>query len=81
MSKNLNEHGDKIDAATKTEIQASIDAAKQLDSSADLEKVKEQVQALNSASMKIGQAMYANKGAEGAAKTDDEKTAEYEEKK
>eukprot|EP01039_Chlorochromonas_danica_P003192 gene3192-3495_t len=82
VSKNLHEHGEKIDASVKSEIQATIDAAKQLDSNADVEKVKEQVQALSNASMKIGQAMYSSGKQEGGdAKPEDAKSAEYEEKK
>ncbi|RYG69109.1 hypothetical protein EON64_03535 [archaeon] len=88
VGKNLLEHGEKLDAPVKDEIQAAIDAAKALDSNADLEKVKEQVQALTNASMKIGQAMYGNKGASGDtagasadSKEGEPKTAEYEEKK
>jgi hypothetical protein len=39
VSKNLSEHGEKLDATVKSEIQSSIDAAKALGDNADLEKV------------------------------------------
>lgn len=91
VGKNLQEHGDKVDAALKAEIQGAIDAAKALGDAADVEAIKEQVAALNSAAMKIGQAMYAtgssssNKdGAASAAAGGEEqeaKTADYEEQK
>jgi molecular chaperone DnaK len=86
VTKSLAEHSEKLDEATKTEVQAAIDAAKSVDASADLETLKTKVSELSSASMKIGQAMYGKKdanasgdsssGANGGAKE-----AEYEEKK
>jgi len=35
VTKSLSEHGEKLDEATKTEVQAAIDAAKQVDAEAD----------------------------------------------
>lgn len=93
MNKNLAEHSEKLDDATKTEVQAAIDAANSVSSDADLEKLREAVSALSNASMKIGQAMYNKKGGDGDggdSKDDKEsgsgnekkgKEAEYEEKK
>ena len=91
MNKNLAEHSEKLDDATKTEVQAAIDAANSVSSDADLEKLREAVSSLSNASMKIGQAMYNKKGgdAEGGDSKDDNesgsekkgKEAEYEEKK
>ncbi len=80
VAKNLNEHGEKVDATVKGEIQDTIDSAKALKDDASLEEMKEKITALTNASMKIGQAMY------GSAKTDsnsspDAKDAQYEEKK
>lgn len=90
MNKNLAEHGEKLDDATKTEVQAAIDAAKGVDSSADLETLKAQVSALSTASMKIGQAMYGKKDGSSASGSADSssnnstegssKEAEFEEK-
>lgn len=89
VNKNLTEHNDKIDDATKTEVTAAIDEAKAVASDASLETLKERVTALSNASMKIGQAIYGKKGdapAEGEAASSssaesDAKDAEYEEKK
>lgn len=92
MNKNLAEHSEKLDDATKTEVQAAIDAANSVSSDADLEKLREAVSSLSNASMKIGQAMYNKKGGDadgGDSKDDDKesgsekkgKEAEYEEKK
>lgn len=92
MNKNLAEHSEKLDDATKTEVQAAIDAANSVSSDADLEKLREAVSSLSNASMKIGQAMYNKKGGDGDggdSKDDKEssgnekkgKEAEYEEKK
>merc|ERR1712137_135899 len=79
--KSVTDNGDKLDAETKTEVEKAIAEAKK--------------EALSQASMKIGQAMYANKGEEGSAeggdaentqeaefteKTDEEKKDEEEKK-
>jgi molecular chaperone DnaK len=94
VGKNLEEHGDKVDDATKTEIQTAIDEAKGLAPDASVDDIKAKATALQSASMKIGQAMYGKgqgaEGAEGAAeegkeaegeKKEDAQDADYEEKK
>jgi len=89
VNKNLAEHSEKLDDATKTEVQAAIDAANSVSSDADLEKLREAVSALSNASMKIGQAMYNKKGGDVDGGDDKEssgsekkgKEAEYEEKK
>ena len=61
MTKNLSEHSDKLDEAIKTEVQTAIDSAKSIDSNASVEKLKEKIQELSTASMKIGQAIYGKK--------------------
>jgi molecular chaperone DnaK len=89
VNKNLAEHSEKLDDATKTDVQAAIDAANSVSSDADLEKLREAVSALSNASMKIGQAMYNKKGGDVDGGDDKEssgsekkgKEAEYEEKK
>jgi len=91
VEKNLKEHGDKVDEATKTEIQKAIDAARALPADADVKLVKDQVSNLSNVSMKIGQAMYGksnNAGAGTEAGTETESTgsdkaqdAEFKEKK
>jgi len=83
VTKSLAEHGEKLDDATKTEVQAAIDAAKNVESEADLETLKTKVSELSTASMKIGQAMYGKKDASGSSESSEgaSKEAEYEEKK
>ena len=83
VTKSLSEHSEKLDEATKTEVQTAIDAAKAVESEADLETLKAKVSELSAASMKIGQAMYGKKdaGAEGEKTEGAAKEAEYEEKK
>ena len=85
VTKNLAEHSEKLDEATKTEVQAAIEAAKKVDSNADLETLKAKVSDLSTASMKIGQAMYGKKDGAAAgsadASKDEDKEAEFEEKK
>lgn len=67
VSKSLSEHSDKLDEATKKEVQAALDDAKTVDASAPVDAVKAKVSALSAASMKIGQAIYAKKPEGGAA--------------
>lgn len=82
VTKSLSEHGEKLDEATKTEVQAAIDAAKGVSSDADLETLKAKVSELSTASMKIGQAMYGKKdGSSSESNEGASKEAEYEEKK
>ncbi|CAM9829709.1 unnamed protein product [Scytosiphon promiscuus] len=89
--KNLLEHKDKIPEEVKADVQKAIDELKAVMESEDAEEIKEKVQALQTAALKIGEAIYGNKGAEGdaegAAEGDAEadkeniQDAEYEEKK
>ena len=83
MTKNLAEHGDKLDDKTKAEVQTALDEAKAVDAAADVETVKAKVSALSSSAMKIGQVMYqGQKGAEGqdAAASNNKEGAGAEEK-
>ena len=83
VEKNLEEHKDKLDEATVSEVEKALSEAKELTEESDPEVLKEKVSALSAVSMKIGQAMY--KGGEGdaaAAGAEGEpeaKEAEYEE--
>ncbi|CAM9680983.1 unnamed protein product [Ectocarpus sp. 4 AP-2014] len=91
--KNLLEHKDKIPEDVKADVQKAIDELKAVMESEDAEQIKEKVQALQTAALKIGEAIYGNKGAagddaEGApdggdAESDKEniQDAEFEEKK
>lgn len=84
--KSLDEHGDKLDAEVKAEVEKAIAEAKEVKDSDDLETVKGKVEALNKASLKIGQAIYGKQESGDAApeeeKKDDDNTvdAEFKEK-
>lgn len=85
MSKNVSEHGDKVDASIKEEVEKALADARGIASDASLETIKEKSSALSSASMKIGQAIYSKSNAAGAQSTestttDDAKEAEFNEK-
>jgi molecular chaperone DnaK len=54
----LSEHGDKVDEATKAEIEAAIVEAKTAVEGGDVEAMTEKGQALAQAAMKLGQAIY-----------------------
>ena len=91
--KSVADNGDKLDAETKTEVEKAIAEAKEVKDGEDLDLINSKKEALNQASMKIGQAIYASKGegdAEGGdgkgetdTKKDDDATqdAEFTEKK
>ncbi len=89
VEKNLKEHGDKIPAADKAEIESKLQAAKDVLDSGDAEKIKAASDALLQASMKMGEAMYkqdpgaaAGGGASAGgeeAKSDDVVDADFEE--
>jgi molecular chaperone DnaK len=85
VAKNLSEHGEKLDAATKEEVEKALKDAKALGATAEVEAVKASATALSNASMKIGQAMYKKGDAGAAGPTGDAaagaKDAEYEEGK
>lgn len=82
VSKNLTEHGAKLDDETRANVQKAIDDAKTVDQNASLETIKEKIAALSTASMKIGEAMYKKDGsaapADSAEKKADENTQEAE---
>ncbi|CAB1101413.1 HSP70 [Ectocarpus sp. CCAP 1310/34] len=63
--KNLLEHKDKIPEDVKADVQKAIDELKAVMESEDTEEIKEKVQALQTAALKIGEAIYGNKGAAG----------------
>jgi molecular chaperone DnaK len=86
----LEEHGDKVDASLKGEIQSAIDDAKKAVGSGEPDQMTEKAQALAQVAMKLGQAIYekeqaaaASPGAEtadaGAAKDEEVVDAEFSE--
>ena len=66
--KSLKEHGDKLDAKDKDNIQKSIDDLKNVlkDENASAESLKTKLDALNTAAMKLGEIMY-KENQQGAA--------------
>jgi molecular chaperone DnaK len=81
--KSLKEHGDKLDAKDKDNIQKSIDDLKNIlkDENASAESLKSKLDALNTAAMKLGEIMYKEnqQGAPGDQPKDD-KTSEKDAK-
>ena len=56
--KTLKEHGDKVSAAEKGQIEEAVNALKTALETEDLTSIKEKTEALMQASMKLGEAMY-----------------------
>ena len=79
VSKNLDEHSDKISDDVKAEVEKALTDAKGLSDDAAPEEIKEKVSALSAVSMKIGQAMYKG-GEQGAAPETPEASSETEAK-
>merc|ERR1719183_3140571 len=65
--KTLGEHGDKLEAEVKDEVQKAIDEAKSVKDSDDLDEIKAKISDLQQSSLKIGQAVYGQQGGEDAA--------------
>ena len=63
--KSLEEHGDKVDAATKEQIEKDIAALREAAGGDDAEDIKKKMEALSQSSQKLGEAMY--KAAQEAA--------------
>lgn len=64
--KQLAEHGDKIDAGTKSEVEAAIAAAKTALEGDDPDAINAKAQELTQAAMKMGQQIYEREQAQGA---------------
>jgi len=65
--KQLEEHGDKIDAALKGEIEAAVAVTKTAIEGGDAEVMKEKAAALAQIAMKLGEAIYKEEQAAGAS--------------
>ncbi len=77
--KQLEEHGSKIDAATKSDVEAAIAAVKTALEGGDADDINAKAQALTQAAMKMGQQIYdaqAAAGPEGEAAASEEAPAE-----
>ena len=66
--KSLKDHGDKVTAEVKTEIEGAITGLRGVIEGDDVEAIKEKTGALAEASMKLGEAMYKASQAEAEAK-------------
>jgi molecular chaperone DnaK len=71
----LAEHGDKVDEATKSEIEAALAEAKTAVEGGEVDAMTEKAQALAQAAMKLGQAIYEKEQA-AAASPDAETSAD-----
>jgi molecular chaperone DnaK len=56
--KNLSEHGDKIEATDKEQVETDIAALREVMGGEDVEAIKSKIEALTASSMKLGEAMY-----------------------
>ena len=65
--RSLAEHRAKLDADTAAAIEKAMAEAREAMGKEDVEQLREKVKALQTASMKIGQAVYAKSGASGDA--------------
>ncbi|KAL7459508.1 hypothetical protein ACHAWC_011383 [Mediolabrus comicus] len=84
--KSVKEHADKLDDETKKEVEKAIEEARLVKDSDNLDDLKAKTDALNQASMKMGQAIYGQQqggdtGAEEEKKDDNTVDADFEEKK
>jgi molecular chaperone DnaK len=85
----LAEHGDKVDAAEKSAIEAAVTELKEAKEGENVEAIQAKTQALAQAAMKLGEAMYAaeqqaagdgsDAGDQGASGAEDVVDAEFEE--
>jgi len=85
--KTMGEHGDKLDAETKAEIEKAIEEARTVKDQDNLDELKAKADALQKASLKIGQAIYGqqqkgDEAGEGGEEKKDDTTvdADFKEK-
>ncbi|MBX3524520.1 MAG: molecular chaperone DnaK, partial [Xanthobacteraceae bacterium] len=69
--KSLSEHGDKVDAETKSSIESALNDLKESLKGDDADDIKAKTTALAQSSMKLGEAMYAAKSADNNAGSGD----------
>lgn len=85
--KSLVDNGDKLDDATKNEVEKAVADAKEVKDSDDFDDITAKKEALSKATMKIGQAIYSQQqakegeGGEAEKKDDDTVDADFTEKK
>ncbi len=74
----LAEHGDKVDEATKSEIETALAEAKTAVEGGEVEAMKDKAQALAQAAMKLGQAIYEKEQQSAASPSADDDAAKDE---
>jgi molecular chaperone DnaK len=62
----LNEHGDKVDAETRSRIEADMQALRDAMGGEDAAAIRSRIEALAQSSMKLGEAMYRSEQSQGA---------------
>jgi molecular chaperone DnaK len=88
--KNLSDHGDKVTAAIKAEIELAVEQLKDAKEKDDAELLRQRIQAASQVAMKLGEAMYQAQqqaggeaatasGSSGAAKDENVVDADFEE--
>ena len=63
--KTLKEHGDKVDEATKKDIESAVEALKQAKDSNNIDELKQKMESLSKASHKLAEVMYQQAAQEG----------------
>ena len=63
--KTLKEHGDKVDEATKKDIESAVEALKQAKDSNNIDELKQKMESLSKASHKLAEVMYQQAAQDG----------------
>jgi len=63
--KTLKEHGDKVDEATKKDIESAVEALKQAKDSNNIDDLKQKIESLSKASHKLAEVMYQQAAQDG----------------
>jgi molecular chaperone DnaK len=79
--RSIADHADKLDADTKAEVEKAIAEARAVKDSEDVDAIKAKKDALSTASLKIGQAIYSKKQEGETAGSSDEKENKSEDDK
>ncbi len=69
--KSLQEHGDKLDDATKDQISKDLEALKQVQASNDPQAIKNAIEALSKSAQKLAEVLYANQQNQGQSSAND----------
>jgi molecular chaperone DnaK len=79
--KSLDEHGDKLDAETKAEVEAKIQALEGLGDDASADDLRAKIDELQAVAQKIGEQVYQASQSEGGEEAKDAEFSEKEEEK